>query len=217
MSTGPIAFYTGPSPDGNRPGTFFYNTASASWTRFQLEVTTFHESVPGHHLQLALAYEADLHPVVGELEVVSYGEGWGLYAERLADEMGLYSSPLQRIGMLTLDSLRAARLVVDTGIHAMGWTRERAIEFLLAHTASTRDLAESEIDRYIAVPGQATSYMIGRLEIQRIRRQAEERLGNKFSIKAFHDVVLANGMTPLRQLGRNVDAWTHRLQLHADE
>ena len=211
VSSGPMAYYTGPSPDGNRGGTYFYNTVDpAAWTRYQLEVTTFHEAVPGHHLQLALAQESGLHPVVGELEVASYGEGWGLYAERLADEMGLYSSALQRIGMLTLDSLRAARLVVDTGIHAMGWTRAMAIEFLLDNTASERRNAESEIDRYIATPGQATSYMIGRLEIQRLRRQAEERLGPRFSIKDFHDVVLANGMTPLRQLARNVDAWIER-------
>ncbi len=120
-TSGAMAYYTGPSPDGNRGGTYFFNTADpAAWTRYQLEVTTFHEAVPGHHMQLALAQECDLHPVVGELEVLSYSEGWGLYAERLADAMGLYSSPLQRIGMLTLDSLRAARLVADTGIHARG-------------------------------------------------------------------------------------------------
>ncbi|MDP9463190.1 MAG: DUF885 domain-containing protein, partial [Actinomycetota bacterium] len=176
VATGPMAFYTGPSPDGSRGGTYFYNTAVPSaWTRYQLEVTTFHEAVPGHHLQLALAQECDLHPVVGEIEVASYGEGWGLYAERLADEMGLYSSPLQRIGMLTLDSLRAARLVVDTGIHSMGWTRDTAIDFLLAHTATERRSAEAEVDRYIATPGQATSYMVGRLEIDRLRRHAEQR------------------------------------------
>jgi uncharacterized protein (DUF885 family) len=208
VASGPLAFYTGPSPDGNRGGTFFYNTANpAAWTRFQLEVTTFHEAVPGHHLQLALAADADLHPVVGQLEVTSYSEGWGLYAERLADEMGLYSSPLQRIGMLTLDSLRAARLVVDTGIHALGWTRQDAIDFMLAHTASSPDNAEGEVDRYIAQPGQATSYMIGRLEIQRIRDEARQRLGSRFSIKDFHAVVLGNGMTPLEQLARNVDSW----------
>ncbi len=208
VAAGPLAFYTGPSLDGTRSGTFFYNTADpTSWTRYQLEVTTFHEAVPGHHLQLALAQEADLHPVVGELEVTSYSEGWGLYAERLADEMGLYSSPLQRIGMLTLDSLRAARLVVDTGIHAMGWTRQHAIDFLLAHTASAQEVAESETDRYIAQPGQATSYMIGRLEIQRMRDEAANRLGSHFSITDFHGVVLGSGMTPLRQLGRNVDSW----------
>jgi uncharacterized protein (DUF885 family) len=207
-TSGPMAFYTAPSPDGNRGGTYFFNTADpAAWSRYQLEVTTFHEAVPGHHLQLALAQESQLHPVVGELEVLSYQEGWGLYAERLADEMGLYSSPLQRIGMLSLDSLRAARLAVDTGLHAMGWTRDKAIDFLLAHTALERSNAESEIDRYIAQPGQATSYMIGRLEIQRLRTHAEQRLGARFDIKQFHDVVLANGMTPLHQLARNVDVW----------
>ena len=213
VNTGPMAFYTGPSPDGTRGGTFFYKTADPqAWTRFQLEVTTFHEAVPGHHLQLASAQELDLHPVLGELEVTSYGEGWGLYAERLADEMSLYSSPLQRIGMLTLDSLRAARLVVDTGIHAMGWTRAKAIEFLLTHTAQERTTAEAEIDRYIAQPGQATSYMIGRLELQRIRRNAERHLGQEFSISDFHDVVLANGMTPLDELARTVDDWLQRVQ-----
>ena len=131
-------------------------------------MTTFHESVPGHHLQLALAQELDLHPVLGELEVASYGEGWGLYAERLADEMGLYSSELQRIGMLTLDSLRAARLVVDTGLHGRGWSRQEAIDFLVANTTLELSNAEGEIDRYIATPGQATSYMVGRLEIERL-------------------------------------------------
>jgi uncharacterized protein (DUF885 family) len=211
VTSGPMAYYTGPSPDGNRGGTYFYNTADpTAWSRYQLEVTTFHEAVPGHHLQLALAQESQLHPVVGELEVLSYQEGWGLYAERLADEMGLYSSPLQRIGMLSLDSLRAARLVVDTGIHAMGWIRDKAIDFLLAHTAMERSNAESEIDRYIAQPGQATSYMIGRLEIQRLRRHAEQRLAARFDIKQFHDVVLANGMTPLHQLARNVDVWVDK-------
>ena len=210
-STGPKAYYTGPSPDGNRPGTYYVNAANpATWARYQLEVTTFHEAVPGHHLQLALAQEADLHPVVGELEVTSFGEGWGLYAERLADEMGLYSSPLQRVGMLTLDSLRAARLVVDTGIHALGWSRDAAIEFLLAETALDRVNAASEIDRYIATPGQATSYMIGRLEIQRLRALAQQRLGSRFSVTTFHDIVLGSGMTPLYQLARSIDVWLER-------
>jgi len=209
--SGPMAYYTAPSPDGGRGGTFFFNTGDpGSWSRHQLEVTTFHEAVPGHHLQLALAQELDLHPVLGELEVVGYSEGWGLYAERLADEMGLYSSPLQRLGMLTLDSLRAARLVVDTGLHALGWTRDEAVAALLRHTAQPRGNAEQEIDRYIADPGQATSYMVGRLEIQRLRRQAESRLGERFSLRAFHGLVLGNGMTPLGELARAVGAWTDR-------
>lgn len=208
VGSGPLAYYTAPSPDGARGGTFFFNTSDpAAWSRCQLEVTTFHEAVPGHHLQLALAQELDLHPVLGELEVTSYGEGWGLYAERLADEMSLYSSPLQRLGMLTLDSLRAARLVVDTGLHAMGWSRGQAVDALLRTTALDRRTAEAEIDRYVADPGQATSYMIGRLEIERLRRDAASRLGARFSLRGFHDTVLGGGMTPLPELGRTVDRW----------
>ena len=211
VGSGPMAYYTGPSPDGSRSGTFFFTISDPSaWARFQLEATTFHESVPGHHLQLALAQELDLHPVLGELDVTGYSEGWGLYAERLADEMSLYSTPLQRIGMLTLDSLRAARLVVDTGLHARGWTRDEAIEFFLAHTAQERRSAEAEIDRYIATPGQASSYMVGRLEIQRLRQNAERRLGRRFSIRHFHDAVLSNGMTPLVELARTIDRWIER-------
>lgn len=205
---GAVAYYTGPSPDGARGGTFYFNTADpAAWGRHNLEATTFHESVPGHHLQLALARELGLHPVLGELEVVSHLEGWGLYAERLADEMGLYSSPLQRLGMLALDSLRAARLVVDTGLHAMGWTRDRAVRFMVANTAEERSVAEVEVDRYAADPGQATAYMVGRLEIERLRRLAEDRLGGRFRVGDFHDVVLGNGMVPLPELARLVEAW----------
>ncbi|MDQ1423053.1 MAG: hypothetical protein QOD72_551 [Acidimicrobiaceae bacterium] len=211
VGTGPMAFYTGPSPDGSRGGTFYCNTSDPSaWRRFQLEVTTFHEAVPGHHFQLALAQELDLHPIVGELEVTSYGEGWGLYAERLADEMSLYTSPLQRMGMLTMDSLRAARLVADTGLHALGWTRDQAIEFVGSHTAHDRAGAEVEVDRYISDPGQATSYMIGRLALDGFRRHASDRLGEQFSLQQFHDVVLGHGMTPLDVLGRTVDAWIDR-------
>ncbi len=205
---GPMAYYTAPSPDGARGGTFFFNISEpAMWTRFGLEVATFHESVPGHHLQLALALELDLHPVLAELEVTSYGEGWGLYAERLADEMSLYSGPVQRLGMLTLDSLRAARLVVDTGLHARGWTRDEAIAFLVSSTALVYDNAAREVDRYIASPGQATSYMIGRLEIDRLRADATERLGDRFSLPEFHAAVLCNGMTPLTELSRTIEAW----------
>ena len=205
---GGMAYYTAPSPDGGRGGTCYFNVADPSmWTRFSLEATTFHESVPGHHLQLATAQELDLHPVLGELEVESYGEGWGLYAERLADEMGLYSGTLQRLGMLTLDSLRAARLVVDTGLHARGWTRDEAIEFLGRSTALVPRICEGEIDRYIAVPGQATSYMVGRLELERLRSVAEAQLGDRFDLARFHEVVLGNGMTPLPALHHTVHDW----------
>ena len=208
-TSGPaMAYYTAPSPDGARGGTFFYGVADPSaWTRFNLEVTTFHESVPGHHLQIALALELDLHQVLGELEVTSYGEGWGLYAERLADEMSLYSGPLQQLGMLTLDSMRAARLVVDTGLHARGWTRDQAIDYLADNTALTRASATGEIDRYIADPGQATSYMIGRIELERLRIHAADRLGSRFRLVDFHDAVLGGGMMPLDALAESIDSW----------
>ena len=173
-------------------------------------MTAFHEAVPGHHFQLALALELDLHPLIGQLEVVSFGEGWGLYAERLADEMSLYSSPRQRLGMLTMDSLRASRLVADTGLHAMGWTRDQTITFLLAHTAQDAAVATAEVDRYIADPGQATSYMIGRLEIERLRRHAEVTLGERFSVRRFHDAVLAQGNVPLAELAQSLDRWAER-------
>jgi uncharacterized protein (DUF885 family) len=208
VESGGLAYYTAPSPDGNRGGTFYLNASDPSlWTRFALAPTVFHETIPGHHLQLGLAQELDLHPVLGELEVTAYLEGWGLYAERLADEMGLYASPLQRIGMLTMDSLRASRLVVDTGLHAIGWSRQQAIDYLYNHTALTRPNVEAEIDRYIADPAQATSYMIGRLELDRLRADATSRLGDRFSISEFHDTVLHGGMTPLGELTRRVGAW----------
>jgi uncharacterized protein (DUF885 family) len=211
VQSGGLAFYTGPAPDGGRGGTCFFNVSDPTlWTRFNVEVTTFHESVPGHHLQLALAQGLDLHPVLGELEVTSFGEGWGLYSERLADEMGLYTGPLQRLGMLTLDSLRSARLVIDTGLHAFGWSREQAITQLLDSTSLSRRIAESEVDRYIADPGQATSYMVGRLHLQRLRSDAESRLRDRFSVATFHDTLLGNGMMPLPELSRTVDDWIIR-------
>jgi uncharacterized protein (DUF885 family) len=177
------------------------------WSRFNLQPTIFHESIPGHHLQLALAQQIDVHPVLGELEVASFGEGWGLYAERLADEMGLYSDRLGRLGMLALDSLRAARLVVDTGLHAMGWTRDQAIDVLARVTPMARSTVSREVDRYLGDPGQATSYMIGRCEIERLRRRAEEHLGRRFDLAAFHDCILGSGMMPLPALGWTVDDW----------
>jgi uncharacterized protein (DUF885 family) len=210
VDAGGAAYYTAPSPDGDRPGTFYFHADPSRWTRFALAPTTFHEAIPGHHLQLALALELDVHPVLGELEVTAYGEGWGLYAERLADEMGLYTTGLQRLGMLTMDSLRASRLVVDTGVHGKGWTRQQGIDFLYAHTALTPADASAETDRYIADPGQATSYMIGRLEIERLRDDARARLGHRFSAASFHDTILHGGMAPLPELARRIDRWITR-------
>ena len=140
--------------------------------------------------------------------MAAYAEGWGLYTERLADEMGLYSGPLERIGMLSADSMRAGRLVVDTGIHAKGWSRQQAIDFMVENSPLHLGTIEPEIDRYIGMPGQALAYMIGRLEIVRMRKEAEEAMGDSFDIKGFHDTVLCSGLVPLSTLDRMVKEWT---------
>lgn len=209
IDQGPLAFYSQPAIDGSKPGTFFFNTSDPSmWGTFQLEATTYHEGIPGHHLQVALTLENEsLHPIHREPLVVAYLEGWALYTERVADEMGLYSSELDRVGMLAADSMRACRLVVDTGLHAFGWSREQAIEYMVGHSPMTRQQVIGEIDRYIGVPGQALGYMMGRLEIEKIRADAEQRLSRRFDIKAFHDLVLGHGDVPLDTLERRVNDW----------
>ncbi|MGN6161683.1 MAG: DUF885 domain-containing protein [Marmoricola sp.] len=198
VTTGPKAFYYPPAADGSRGGTFFVNVDDPqSWGVFELESMAFHEGIPGHHLQLAIASELpDRIPAIRKFsENAAYAEGWGLYSERLADEMGLYSSDVQRLGMLSADSLRAARLVVDTGLHAMGWSRQQAVDFMVQNSPMTEGICRPEVDRYIVTPGQACSYMIGRLEIQRMRREAQAQPG--FAIKAFHSAVLDSGALPL--------------------
>jgi uncharacterized protein (DUF885 family) len=207
IEQGPLAFYSQPSRDGSQPGQFFFNTSDPGmWCTFQLEAVTFHEGVPGHHLQLAIAQEnEEMHRLMSDYYISAYNEGWGLYTERLADEMGLYSSDLDRMGMLAGDSMRACRLVVDTGLHALGWSRDRAIGYMLDNSPMTRTQVVGEIDRYIGSPGQALGYMMGRLEIDAIRRDAEAALGDAFDIAAFHDTVLSTGSVPLGTLRRVVD------------
>lgn len=198
---GPSAYYMPPALDGSRPGTYFANTYHADRRgRAPYEATAFHEAVPGHHFQLTLAQELDAPLLRRVIPFNAYSEGWGLYAERLADEMGLYSDDVARLGMLAQDSMRAARLVVDTGLHALGWSRQRAVDYLRAHTAMPEVEIQAETDRYIAAPGQALSYMVGRLEIQRLRDLARGVLGDRFDVRAFHDVVLGHGALPLRVL-----------------
>ena len=206
---GAKAFYFPPATDGSRGGTFFINTDDASsWGRFELEAMAFHEGVPGHHLQLAIASELpDTMPEFRKhLHSAAYAEGWGLYTERLSDEMGLYSSAIDRMGMYSADSLRACRLVVDTGIHALGWSRQQAIDYMVANSPLTDGVCRPEVDRYICTPGQATSYMIGRLEIQRMRAEAEQRQGDRFDVKKFHSAVLESGSLPLEVLDQVVAA-----------
>jgi uncharacterized protein (DUF885 family) len=198
----PAAYYMLPAVDGSRPGIYFANTHQAAERgRATYEAVAFHEGVPGHHFQLTLAQELTDLPLLRRLlPFTAYGEGWGLYAERLADEMGLYSDDLARLGMLSEDSMRAARLVVDTGLHAKGWSRQQVVDYLLANTATPSVEVDSETDRYIAAPGQALAYMVGRLEIQRLRAESQRRLGASFDIRAFHDMVLGSGALPLTVL-----------------
>jgi uncharacterized protein (DUF885 family) len=209
--SGAQAFYFPAADDGSRPGMFFMNTADpSSWGIHEVQSTAFHEGIPGHHLQGTIAQElGDRVPEFRRhLHIVAYGEGWALYTERLSDEMGIYGSQLDRMGMLSADSMRAGRLVVDTGMHALGWSRQQAINWMAENTPMSMYTITEEIDRYIAsMPGQALSYMIGRLEIQRIRAEAETALRDRFDIKAFHDTVLGSGGVPLETLDRMVGEW----------
>jgi uncharacterized protein (DUF885 family) len=205
-TTGAKAFYFPPASDGSRGGTFFINVAEPeSWGTFELEAMAFHEGIPGHHLQLAISSElSDVPDFRKHLHNSAYAEGWGLYTERLADEMGLYSGPVDRIGMLAADSMRACRLVVDTGMHALGWSREQAVQYMVDNSPLRPAVCRPEIDRYAVTPGQACSYMVGRVEIQRMRAEAEQRQGEEFDVKRFHSAVLDSGSLPLRVLDRVV-------------
>ena len=204
-----IAYYAWPALDGSRPGRYYINLhAPETRPRYEAEALAFHEAVPGHHLQIAVAQELpDLPAFQRMLGSTAFAEGWGLYSERLSDEMGLYSSDMDRFGILSYDAWRAGRLVVDTGMHALGWTRQQAIDFLSTHSALGANNIANEVDRYIVWPGQALAYKIGQLEILRLRGQAASRLGGAFDIKAFHDVVLGAGAVSLPVLRGRVEDW----------
>jgi uncharacterized protein (DUF885 family) len=174
-----------------------------------------HEGVPGHHLQIALAMEnKDLPTFRRHGDFNAFVEGWALYCERLADEMGLYPDDLSRVGMLSDQALRAARLVVDTGIHAMGWSRQQAIDFMKDNTAMSQEETEAEVDRYTVWPGQALSYKVGQREIMALRKESEKALGARFDIKRFHDAVLRNGALPLTVLRAEILADDERILGH---
>jgi uncharacterized protein (DUF885 family) len=202
-------YYEGPGLDGSRGG--WFNANGAAWRirpKWAMESLTAHEAVPGHHLQTARALE------LGELPrfrrgagYVAYGEGWAVYAETLGFDLGLYKDPYSRFGHLQWQAFRAARLVVDTGIHAFGWSRERAIDWMAERTGRERSFVSSEVDRYYSQPGQALGYMIGALKIIELRDRAKQKLGARFDIRLFHGVVLDQGAVPLPVLERAVDAW----------
>jgi uncharacterized protein (DUF885 family) len=207
----PAAYYTPPAPDGSRPGEYHVNLHEPTDRgRAETASIAFHEAIPGHHLQLAIATERTDLPAFRRLSWghTAFVEGWALYTERLADEMGLYESNLDRLGMLASDSWRACRLVVDTGLHTMGWTRQQAIDFMLANAPVNREEIVVECDRYIGMPGQALAYKVGQREILRLRDEARAVLGSGFDIKAFHDTVLGAATISLRVLRDRVAAWS---------
>ncbi len=200
--------YNPPAEDGSRGGLFYINAYEPQKkTRADNESTAFHETIPGHHLQVAIAVERkEIHPLGRYIFNSGYVEGWALYAEQLADEMKLFSGELDRLGMFGSQNWRAVRLVVDSGMHSFGWTRQQAIDYMLAHTTANANDATSEIDRYIIWPGQATAYMLGRLEILAAREEARTSAGTAFDIKAFHDRVLEDGSVPLTFLREKIRA-----------
>lgn len=206
----PAAYYYPPSADGTRAGYFYANTHRPE-TRYgwEMEALTAHEAVPGHHLQIALANELEGLPAFRKhgMELTAFVEGWGLYAESLGEELGLYQDVGSRFGQLSFEMWRAVRLVVDTGLHAKGWSRKKAREYAAELVPKSADEIAVEIDRYIAMPGQALAYKVGELKIQELRQRARAKLGARFDVRGFHDTVLGSGPLPLDLLEQNIDAW----------
>ena len=210
----PPAYYYPPLPDGSRDGTYFLNTYKAETKSiFEAESVAFHEAIPGHHLDRTIAVELqDVPEFQKYVASTAFVEGWGLYSEQLANEMGLYSNDVQQLGRLGNDAWRACRLVLDTGMHGMGWSRNEAIEFFRANSPIEEINAEIETDRYIAWPGQACSYKMGQLKIEELRRKAENELGNNFDIRLFHDEVLCDGGITLPILDNKIEAFIAKHQ-----
>ena len=211
-SGGAAPHYSPPRLDGGRAGTFWFNTLRpTAGTGWDMEVVAFHEAVPGHHLQLSrLQLLTDLPALQRQRSLPVFSEGWGLYAEQLAEEMGLYADDRGLLGSISSSLMRAARLVVDTGIHFYGWSREQAVEYMVAHVPMPREFLAAEVDRYVVMPGQALAYLTGKLEILRLRESARSRLGPDFSLPAFHAAVLDHGSLPMPSLARSIAGWLDR-------
>lgn len=209
-ASGMAPHYTPPRLDGSRPGTYWFNTERpTAGTGWDLEAVAFHEAVPGHHLQLSRVQLLSALPALQrQRSTTVFSEGWGLYAEQLAEEVGLYSGPQSLIGAISASLMRAARLVLDTGIHAMGWSRKEALAFYVAHVPMPEEFLATEIDRYIIIPGQALAYLTGKLELLRLRDLARQRLGAGFDLPSFHAAVLDSGSLPLPVLRSHIDAWS---------
>jgi uncharacterized protein (DUF885 family) len=206
---GAAPHYTPPRLDGGRPGTFWFNTKlPTAGTGWDIDVVAFHEAVPGHHLQLSRLQLLDSLPALQrQRSLPVFSEGWGLYAEQLAEEVGLYADSRGLLGAVTASLMRAARLVIDTGLHAFGWSREQAARYAVEHVPMPAEFMAAEIDRYIVMPGQALAYLTGKLEIERLRADARRRLGPAFSLSAFHAAVLDHGSLPMPTLSRSIAAW----------
>jgi uncharacterized protein (DUF885 family) len=197
------------SLDGTRPGIFYVPIPNVrAYNIVEDEALFLHEAIPGHHFQFSLQRENERLPLFRRvIDYAAFGEGWGLYSESLGKELGLYQDPFQHLGMLTMEMHRAIRLVVDTGLHAKGWTREQAIQYSLDHEAASRDEVVPEIERYMAYPGQALAYKIGQLKILELRARAEKALGRRFDIRDFHARILESGCMPLKFLEQKIDRW----------
>jgi uncharacterized protein (DUF885 family) len=209
QQSAPIAFYEQPALDGSRPGFYYVNPARQhDLPKYRLAALAYHEALPGHHMQIALAREnTELPNFRRLLGFTAYSEGWALYAEKLADEMGGYTSDEERYGQLIMELWRAVRLVIDTGLHSKGWSQQQALDYRLANTPFSKQDSIKAIQRYLVMPGQATSYKIGAIEIERLRKKAEKALGRDFSLAEFHQVILGKGALPLDILEQQVDLW----------